>query len=187
MTKRSLPLKGSFAMSSPTTRQAYEAIYELWDQALEDPKGIRVQLADFDKANHLRMRLHQARTIAREDNARLHHENRGHPMYGASIYDRLQVRIYTDSSRITWLYIEPRTADIIGEPQGLSQIEDTRWTTPSLAAEVPNSQPLLGSPTGIKLLTKNSESESNVSTDDSSSTPSTTRESEPVTQGLRRL
>ncbi len=167
-------------MSSPTTRQAYHHIYEIWEKALEDPKGIRVQMADFDKANHLRMRLHQARTIAREDNARLYIEDKGNAMYGASIYDQLQVRIYTDTDRITWLYIEPRTADIIGSPQPLSEIEDTRW-------QAQNSQPQLGSPIGIKLLTKNSESESKSSTDDSSSTDSTRPERKPETQGLRRL
>lgn len=167
-------------MSAPTTRQAYHHIYEIWEQALDDPKGVRLQLADFSAANHLRMRLHQARTILREDNLRLYAEDQANPMYGASIYDQFQCRIYTDTARITWLYIEPRTADIIGEPQPLSQIEDTRW-------QEQNSQPQLGFPTGIKLLTKRSESESSASIDDSSSTPSTPLEKEPTIPGLRRL
>lgn len=175
-------------MSSPTTRQAYADVYDIWDKALEDPLGIRMQLANFDKANHLRMRLHQARTIAREDNARLYAETPTHPMWGASIYDKLQCRIYTDTDRVTWLYIEPRTADIIGEPQPLSQIEDTRWISTEPSPDVaPNSQPQLGSPTGIKLLTKRSESESNASTDDSSSTPSTKPDVALAIPGLRRL
>lgn len=167
-------------MSSPTTRQAYHHVYEIWNQALEDPKGIRVQMADYDKANHLRMRLHQARTIAREDNIRLYTDTPSNPMYGASMYDQLQVRIYTDAARITWLYIEPRTADIIGKPQPLSEIEDPRWLEQ-------NSPQQLGSPTGIKLLTKRSESELRSSTDDSSLTDSTQLEKEPTIPGLRRL
>lgn len=167
-------------MSAPTTRQAYEAIYDIWNEALEDAKGIRVQLPDFAAANHLRMRLHQARSIAREDNSRIYADTPEHPMYGASIYDRLQCRIYTDADRITWLYIEPRTADIIGKLQPLSQIEDTRW-------QAPNSPPLPISHTGTKLLTKRSESESNASTDDSSSMPSTPPAKVQVIPGLRRL
>lgn len=165
-------------MSSPTTRQAYTHCYNIYDQAMDDPRGVRMQLPTYDAAVNLRMRMHQARSIDRDDNARMYDPS--HALYGCSIYDALQIRIFTDADRVTWLYIEPRTADIIGEVQPLSDIEETRWLEQ-------NSPPLLGSPTGTKLLSKKSESSSNALSDDSLSTDSTQPDKQLVIPDLRRL
>lgn len=165
-------------MPAPTTRLAYTAIYDIFAKALEDPKGIRMQLPDYNTAVHMRMRMHKARSIDREDSLKLYSpEDRRH---GVSVYDGLQLRIRTDTDNETWLYIEPRTADIIGDIEYLSDNED-------IAAWQLNSPPKLISHSGTEPSEKKSESESIAPTEDSSLQPSTKPEIEPKTTGLRRL
>lgn len=165
-------------MSAPTTRMAYTDCYDIYDQALEHPHGIRMRLVDYDKANHLRMRLHQARKIDREDNARQYEP--GQPLYGSSVYDALQIRIRTDTDNCTWLYIEPRTADIIGEIEPLSQVEAPLWLEQ-------NSPPKLISHIGTTPSNEKSDSSSDAPIESSLSTPSTQPDKLPAIQNLRRL
>lgn len=45
----------------------------------------------------------------------------GHPMHGVSVYDTLQVRILKDEDNQFWLYIEPRSGNIL-VIEGLSDV-----------------------------------------------------------------
>ena len=170
-------------MSTPTTRQAYPDIYALLDRALAAPNGLRVKVADHDKAVFLRMRIHQARQIDRNDNAQIY--SPGEPLFAASQYDRFQIRIRVDrEADCAWLMIEPRTADILAI-ENLSPSE-----TPELLTwnnEEQNSPPQLISPTGTEPSVKRLEYSSSAPSGGSSSTPSTKPDEEPPTPSLRRL
>jgi hypothetical protein len=128
------------------------------------------------------MRIHQARQIARNDNAELY--SPGEPLYAASEYDRFQIRIRVDAdANCAWVMIEPRTADILA-------IEELTPLTPELLEwnnEEPAPQLKLTSPSGTAPSMKRLEYSSNAPSDESSSKPSTKSEPEPTTPGLRRL
>lgn len=91
-------------MTISNSRQSYGDCYAAMDQALESEFGVRMRVPTLDAATFLRMRMHQARKINRKDNAATY--ERGHPMYGASAYDKLIVRIRTEEDGI-YLYLEP--------------------------------------------------------------------------------
>lgn len=165
-------------MSLPKSRNAYQDCYILYERALEATHGIRFNVESEDAAIHLRMRMHTARTIDRDDNSAMH--PRGAPMHGCSAFDPLQILIRSDADDLWWVYIEPRAVHIIGDIEELQPYEAPQWLEQ-------NSPPRLGSPTGIKLLEKKSESELNAPTESSSSTPSTQPERELTIPGLRRL
>jgi hypothetical protein len=166
-------------MSLPKSRNAYQDCYELYDRALTAPAGIRFNVESEEAAIHLRMRMHTARTIDRDDNSAMH--PRGAPMHGCSAYDPLQILIRADADDLWWVYIEPRAVHIIGDIEELQPYKDQpKWLEQ-------NSPPSIGSPTGIKLLEKRSELESNAPTESSSSMPSTQPGREPMIPGLRRL
>lgn len=165
-------------MSLPKSRNAYNDCFDLYDRALASPHGIRFPVESESAAIHLRMRMHTARTIDRDDNSAIH--PRGTPMHGCSAFDPLQILLRSDDDNLWWVYIEPRAVHIIGDIEELQPYEAPQWLEQ-------NSPPRLGSPTGIKLLEKKSESESNVPIESSSSTPSTQLEREPMIPGLRRL
>lgn len=165
-------------MSLPKSRNSYQDCYELYDRALGSPHGIRFNVESEDAAINLRMRLHMARSIDRDDNASMH--PKGTPMHGCSAFDPLQILLRSDTDGLWWVYIEPRAVHIIGDIEELQPYEAQPWLEQ-------NSPLRLGSPTGIKLLEKKSESESNAPIESSSSTPSTQLEREPTIPGLRRL
>lgn len=106
-------------MSLPTSRLAFVDCIEVFDRALEDPKGIRVRQKDSDAAWHYRMRMHQARKLIQNDNRQTYEED--HPMFGRSIYDTLAIRIRKVDD-IFYLYIAPYATPTEIEP--LSEIED---------------------------------------------------------------
>ncbi len=107
-------------MSLPTSLQSFQDCLDAYDEALKDPLGVRIRVADHDAAIHLRMRLHQARKLDRQNNA-LGYEP-GHQMHAASIYDPLAVRIRETKSGI-YVYIQPINLDK-ASVQALSEIED---------------------------------------------------------------
>ena len=128
-------------MSLPTSRQSYGDCYDAFDRALEDTKGIRIRVADWEAAFVLRQRLHYARSIHRKDNLIAYEE--GHAMHGASPYYKLACRI-RESGNGTYVYIEhvdldhdaiealsevteESTAPIrpVGDPQALSAVVDS--------------------------------------------------------------
>lgn len=102
-------------MSISNSRQSYSDCYEVLDRALEDELGVRVQMKDRDAAIFFRMRVHQARKINRRDNVDQYEV--GHPMHGASVYDKLMVRIKHEGEAV-WIYVE-KTA-IPGNVESLS-------------------------------------------------------------------
>lgn len=165
-------------MSLPKVRNAYQDCFALYDKALEAPHGIRFRVASSDIAINLRMRLHTARTVDRDENSALH--PRGTPMHANSVYDPLQVLIRTDDDAC-WVYIEPRTVAIIGDIEELTPYtEDPLWLAQ-------NSPQRLISHSGTEPLPKRLEYSSNAPSESSSSTPSTLPEREPTIPGLRRL
>ncbi len=184
-------------MTTPRTRQAYLAIYQILDQALASPAGARLKVESHDAAVNLRMRIHASRSVDREYNSQIY--EKGHHLWWASIYDVLQVRLEVDPNDHPrcWVLIEPRIPKLIGQIEPITpNPEDYEWQRSltdqrpieATFEEAPSFLPNTGSHTGTRLLTQeNSGSISELPSDDSSSTPSTKPEPEPAIQNLRRL
>lgn len=164
-------------MSSPTTRGAYRDCYELWDRAIESHNGIRFRVPSSDAAYNTRMRLHQARSIIRNESKSMYDPS--DPHYGISIYDPFQVLFRYDGEQ-WWMYIEPRSVSIIGEIEELNPEDTTQWL-------VPNSPQKLISHSGIEHLEKRLELESSAPIESSSSALSTKPENNEAIPRLRRL
>ena len=93
-------------MSNPTSRVAYAKYYEVFDKALAAEKGIRLAFPSQSAALAFQGRMHQARTIDRNDNKKVYEP--GHKMHGCSAYDVVSVsRPRMDTEGEWWLYIEP--------------------------------------------------------------------------------
>lgn len=107
-------------MTIPTNRMSYHDVYEKFDLAMEDPKGIRIPFDTRGEAQHYQMRMHNARSVDRRENAKMY--ERGHPLHGQSSYDVLQVRIRQGEDETWFVYIEPKDK-YIGEVEMLSEIE----------------------------------------------------------------
>ena len=97
-------------MSLSNSRLAYDDCFKLLDAALDEPRGIRVEVADEDKAGYLRKRIHQARAIDRADNARTY-TDRDHPLHGRSPYDILVCRIEPANGH-AWLWLDKQKVEI---------------------------------------------------------------------------
>ena len=97
-------------MTVSTSRRAYQDCYDYFDRALaaEAKLGIRIKQADPGQANHLRVRLHQARILLRRESLSIYAEE--DPNHGASPYDSLMVRI-READDSWWVYIEPRVVN----------------------------------------------------------------------------
>ncbi len=108
-------------MSLPTALRAYDECRDLFDRALDDPKGARACLGTYDACFALRTRMHYFRRLDAKANASAYEQ--GHPMHGTSVYDTLQVRILSDEDGKFWLYIEPRSGGILAI-EGLSEVGD---------------------------------------------------------------
>lgn len=107
-------------MTISTSKLAYGDCYDLFDQALEDEKGIRAKVEDMDAAIFLRMRMNQARKLDRQSNLETYEP--GDPMYGRSNYDRLTFRIRTMPDRSVWILLE-RTASNILEVASIGEAD----------------------------------------------------------------
>lgn len=90
-------------MVASNSRFSYSDCYQLMDQAIADPKGIRIKFATQEEAWHFRIRLHTARRIDRTDNMDTFPQ--GHQMYGRSVYDPLTMRIREMADGV-WLRLE---------------------------------------------------------------------------------
>lgn len=108
-------------MSLPTALRAYEECRDLFDRALDDPKGARACLETYDACFAFRTRMHYFRRLDGKANAKTYPAD--HPMHATSIYDTLQVRILRDEDDKFWLYIEPRAGGITAI-EGLSEVGD---------------------------------------------------------------
>jgi hypothetical protein len=78
-------------MSAPTSILAYDDCFDLMNQALEDPAGIRVKFGNDGDATHFRIRLNKARALMREQNKSVYGPDE--PMHGKSTYDPLVFRV----------------------------------------------------------------------------------------------
>lgn len=96
-------------MSLSNSRLAYDDCYTLLDKALDEPRGIRVEVADESAAIYLRMRIHHARTIDRNDNAKTYPADS--PFHGRSPYDILVCRIENGGDTV-WLYLDKQKVEI---------------------------------------------------------------------------
>ena len=90
-------------MSLSTSRHAYLDCFALLDRALEDPRGIRAEVPSLANAIRLRLRIHQARSIDRSDNAKTYDPD--HPLHGRSPYDVLTCRV-EDNGAGAWIYLD---------------------------------------------------------------------------------
>ncbi len=116
-------------MSISTSRASYVDCYEYYDQALEQERGIRIQVQSYDYACHLRQRLHMARKIRRQDNEGIYPDP-SHPMFGASPYDIIVVKIKTEDDGKVFVILEKimmltRITPLEVEEDTL-ELEDTR-------------------------------------------------------------
>ena len=107
-------------MTIPTNRMSYADVYEKFDEAKDDPKGIRIPFDTRAEAMHYQMRMHNARSVDRRENAKLY--DKTHPLHGQSSYDTLQVRIREAEDGTWFVYIEPKDK-FIGQVERLSEIE----------------------------------------------------------------
>ena len=98
-------------MSLSNSRLAYRDCFDLLDRALEEGRGIRIELASRANATTFRMRIHQARQLDRTDNTATYPAD--HHLYGCSIYDELVARIEELDGRV-FLHLDKQKVDILG-------------------------------------------------------------------------
>jgi hypothetical protein len=107
-----------------TSRWAYLDCYDIYDRALDTPRGVRVGFDTEGHAKHFRVRLHTARKLEREQNMRIHPAD--HPEYGVSEYDKLSTQLVQASGK-WWIYIQlnkPGLVEDIPEEEEGRTIQD---------------------------------------------------------------
>lgn len=97
-------------MSLSNSRLAYGDCYELLDRALDEPRGLRIEVRDENAATYLRLRIHHARTIDRQEN-KVTYADPDHPLHGRSPYDIFVCRIEV-SNGSTWLWLDRQKVEI---------------------------------------------------------------------------
>lgn len=103
-------------MATSSSRLSYNDCYDILNLALANTKGIKVEIADYGIGNHLRVRLHTARTIDRKDNRSSYQPD--HKLYGRSIYDPLVIQLKNEDDK-WWMYIQRMDASALNiEPLG---------------------------------------------------------------------
>ena len=110
-------------MSLSNSRLSYSDCFELLDRAIEEPRGIRLEVVDSNKAGYLRMRIHQARQIDRVENKKIYPDAE-HYLHGRSVYDILVCRIEEGPDSV-WVWLDKLKVEIgriESIPEG-SQIE----------------------------------------------------------------
>ena len=105
-------------MPLPTSLQSYQDCLDFFEKVVDDPKGGRVCLGGYAEAHHFRLRCNKARVLHREENKKTHAENM--PLYGASEYDPLQLKLREDHDGEWWVYAErtsldPATVELLSE------------------------------------------------------------------------
>lgn len=93
-------------MSVSTSLASYEDCFDVLDQAMEQPNGIRVEVSSQGDGMQLYSRLNYARTVDRANNRAIY--DTGHKLHGTSAYDLLIVRMPRNIDGKWWIYIEPR-------------------------------------------------------------------------------
>lgn len=108
-------------MSMPNSLRAYEDCRSLFDAAIADPKGARGKLGTIEACINMRTRMHYFRSLDRNQNASVYPLES--PLHGTSIYDPLVVQILKDEDGDFWLYVQPRSAQVL-MIEGLSEVGD---------------------------------------------------------------
>src|SRR5437879_3042946 len=97
-------------MTLPNHIGAYTVEIETFESASADLTGIRVYYGKNEgEAKKFQLRLHQARALNRQENARLY--PRDDMRHGHSPYDNLVVRVREDVAGDWWVYLEKRIFD----------------------------------------------------------------------------
>lgn len=82
-------------MSMANNLEAHQTYLEVWQRALDSPKGIRVRC---DNPIDFRARLYNARTAERRHNKKVYPAD--HVLHGKSYFDGLMVRIAEGAVKI---------------------------------------------------------------------------------------
>lgn len=112
-------------MSQINSLLAYTDCERLFAAALADPKGARACVGTQDQCINLRTRMHYFRNLDRKANHNIYPTD--HMLHGTSLYDPLVVRMFPDEDGKWWVYVQPRTQDMIIE--GLSEVPELIDTT----------------------------------------------------------
>ena len=132
------------------SRNAYLDCYDLLDRALDEPRGIRVQLTEVNDATYLRMRIHHARTIDRSDNKKTY-PDLAHPLHDRSPYDALVCRI-EEANGSTFLWLDKQKVEILGI-EAIPADARIEFTEPkALAPPEPQAEIVIESPVVIEPL-----------------------------------
>lgn len=107
-------------MSQINSLLAYTDCRKLYEAALADPKGARARIGTQDQCINMRTRMHYFRNLDRKANAQTYPAD--HAFHGTSIFDPLVVRMFPDEDGDWWVYVQPRTEDMLIE--GLSEVGD---------------------------------------------------------------
>lgn len=106
-------------MTVSTSLLAYTDCIAFMESALEDDLGARQEVTDADAAVQLRTRIHYARKLHRDENAKSYEP--GHMMHGRSEFDKLICRIKHEGEK-TYVYLE-KIDKPQGKVEGLSQVK----------------------------------------------------------------
>lgn len=92
-------------MPVSNSRLSYADCFTLFDKALDDTKGARYQVGNGEEGanRYFVMRMHQARSLDRQDNKILH--SLGDHLYGRSVYDPLICQLKQDTKGGWWVYV----------------------------------------------------------------------------------
>lgn len=97
-------------MTLPNHVGAYRVEFETFDRAIDDPTGIRIYYGKATgAAKKFLARLHQARTLDRQNARRLYPKD--DKRYGLSEYDNFVCNIREDTEGDNWVYIERHSLD----------------------------------------------------------------------------
>lgn len=109
-------------MPVSSSRLSYDDCFTLFEKALDDTKGARYQIpgGEYGATQYFRMRMHQARALDRRDNKDTY--EKGHNLYGRSIYDTLVIQLKQDDEGLWWVYVS-HTEIPDGEIELLSELE----------------------------------------------------------------
>lgn len=107
-------------MPLPNTIDSYHRELEIFQQALNDPEGVRVCYGDKVKARQASFRFHQARALDRTESRRIYKPD--DRLYGKSEFDVLVCKLREDADHEWWVYIERHGREVLAV-ESLSEVE----------------------------------------------------------------
>jgi hypothetical protein len=89
---------------------AFDDIRQVFDRALQTPRGLKIPCPSRGKAINLRSRFNYFRKIDRDESLKIYPTD--HPMFGRSSYDKLALRVPEKGHpEENILFIEPHSAE----------------------------------------------------------------------------